>query len=130
MNRLGDYGETTLDIGLCYREHHEETTPVSQYIFQEIDDHSIHDYEGHRRLIKGWFRERATFHEVNNPLQGVHHFRLYISGLTPLVTAFLSIWHTETQLYFYNGRGRRVKVSLSLMHYNPKEQEWMEEVYS
>ena len=95
-----------MDIGLVKGRH---DIPVSHWVFEEeIPEDKMSDY--------GWMRKVCwDFLEANGPV--VMAWRLYVTGFTPLLVAFLDTWN------------QWIDDTLTLMHYNPKTQEYHEQIW-
>lgn len=73
--------------------------PVDDYILEEVKD--VMDFDKIKRL---------TFKKVMNmyALQGVREINYYVTGLTQLVLAFLSV------MKVFNDKGRKIKYRIYL----------------
>ena len=107
-----------IHVGLCAGRHpikRNDDTPVNEFVFDEAVD-NVHDFEGHRAKVFEWMGKHGNTGNLKYTQTKVHltklgtmrpHVYLYVTGLAPLLTAFLHCW-------------KRVYVStrLTLMHYD------------
>ncbi len=110
-----------IHVGLCAGRHpikRNDDTPVDEFVFDEPVD-IVHDFEGHRTKVFEWMGKHGNTGNLKYTQTKVHltklgtnsafisHVYLYVTGLAPLLTAFLHCW-------------KRVYVStqLTLMHYD------------
>ena len=102
-----------VDIGLIKGRH---DMPVLRWVFQEeIPQDKMNDYDWMRKVCSDYLQPRSL---VRTPscLKGVM-VRLYVTGFTPLLVAFLDAWD------------QWIDDTLTLMHYNPKTQEYHEQIW-
>lgn len=100
-------------VGLCDGRHpivQNDETPVTEFIFpSEVEDPL--DFTSFHKVVSKWNNRWAR--------SEVETLYLYVTGLTPLLTAFLSNW-VKIKL---------VKTQLVLMHYNRDTEKYEEEVW-
>ena len=88
-----------ITVGLCGPGRHE--MPVSEYIFPAIVQNPM-DFDDMYAQAQGYLTQLQFENET--PL----HMMLFVTGLTPVLTSFLSVW---------NDTARPDNV-LTLMHFN------------
>ena len=99
-----------IHIGLCAGRHpirRNDGTPVNEYIFTSPVN-ALFDFDSHRRIA-------AQFLEEMNQDDIYCRVHLYVTGLTPLLTAFLDMWEEHHDLI--------------LMHYDRESNTYKEEVW-
>tara|TARA_R110000824_G_scaffold5766_2_gene26562 strand:+ start:402 stop:722 length:321 start_codon:yes stop_codon:yes gene_type:complete len=100
-------------VGLCDGRHpivQNDETPVNEFIFpSEVEDPL--DFDSFHLIVSKWNKRWAR--------SKVEKLYLYVTGLTPLLTAFLSSWV----------RIKLVKTQLVLMHYNRETEKYVEEIW-
>ena len=107
--------EHEIHVGLCAGTHSTLSLLVDEFVF-DTPVNDVHDFEGHRAKVFEWMGKHGNTGNLNYAQTKVHltklgtmrpHVYLYVTGLTPLLTAFLHCW-------------KRVYVStrLTLMHYD------------
>ena len=97
-----------VDIGLIKGRH---DIPVSHWVLEEeIPEDKMTDY--------GWMREICLHYLCETfAWEKDVTVRLYVTGFTPLLVAFLDAWD------------QWIDDTLTLMHYNPKTQEYHEQIW-
>ena len=99
-------------VGLCNGRHpiiQNDENPVTEFIFpSEVEDPL--DFDSFQTVVSKW---------NNSRLPDVEKLHLYVTGLTPLLTAFLSDW----------ARLKFSKKKLVLMHYNRETEKYVEEIW-
>ena len=100
-------------VGLCDGRHpiiQNDGTPVTEFIFlAEVEDPL--DFNSFHKVVAIWNNRWAR--------SEVETLYLYVTGLTPLLTAFLSSW-VKLKL---------VKTHLVLMHYNRDTEKYEKEIW-
>ena len=100
-------------MGLCDGRHpiiQNDETPVTEFIFPSVVEDQL-DFDSFRRVVSKWNNRWAR--------SEVEKLYLDVTGLTPLLTAFLSSWV----------RIKLVKTQLVLMHYNRDTEKYVEEIW-
>ncbi len=100
-------------VGLCDGRHpitQNDETPVTEFIFPSVVEDPL-DFDSFHRVVSKWNNRWAR--------SEVEKLYLYVTGLTPLLTAFLSSWV----------RIKLVKTQLVLMHYNRDTEKYVEEIW-
>ncbi len=88
--------------GLCGPGRHE--MPVQEYIFPSVVENPM-DFEALNRQSVNYILNAIKLRNGESV-----HIRLYITGLTPVLTSFLSMWVQECL--------DKADDKLTLMHYN------------
>jgi hypothetical protein len=83
---------------------------VTEFIFPSVVEDPL-DFDSFHRVVSKWNNRWAR--------SEVETLYLYVTGLTPLLTAFLSSWV----------RIKLVKTQLVLMHYNRDTEKYVEEIW-
>tara|TARA_Y100000310_G_C20384223_1_gene669636 strand:+ start:290 stop:643 length:354 start_codon:yes stop_codon:yes gene_type:complete len=102
-------------VGLCNGRHELKTNDgelLKNFIFPEPVDDPL-DFSHFRQVCGKWIEERDWIFAPDHST----HLYLYVTGLTPLLTAFLSCWVRLTAC----------KRTLILMHYNIESGDYEEE---
>jgi len=107
---------TPIHIGLCGGRHPIVTNDgesVDEFVFPNAVENPL-DFESHRQTVFDYLRfkfDNDTYH---------HRVHLYVTGLTPLLTAFLHEWF-RTESYWMEEN------SLILMHYDRDSEQYKAE---
>ena len=96
-------------VGLCGPGRHE--MPVQEYVFPAVVENPL-DFEA---------LERHSMNYIQEVIKQAHgesvHIMLFVTGLTPVLTSFLSIWVQESN--------QDAKDKLTLMHYDRDEGDYV-----
>ena len=113
-----------IHIGLCAGRHpirRNDNTPVNEYIFTSPVD-ALFDFDSHRRIAAQFLEEMNQDWAFNPNLLCQYRVHLYVTGLTPLLTAFLDMWNEYCNFEDYSHE-------LILMHYDRESNTYKEEVW-
>ena len=121
-----------IHIGLCAGRHpirRNDDTPVNECIFTSPVD-ALFDFDSHRRIASQFLQEMIQSIENDDLDRGLAtpflscRVHLYVTGLTPLLTAFLDMWIEYCHLEDYSPMHE-----LILMHYDRESNTYKEEVW-
>ena len=102
-----------MKVGLTKRHMPDE---IQDFVFGDRIKNPM-DFAGHRNVVEEWL---ATHW---NTLQEAERLNLYVTGLTPLLVAFLEGWVSmkDTDWYVF------ANVSLVLMHWDKEKDKYVEQ---
>lgn len=105
-----------INVGLCGPGRHE--MPVEEYIFPQIVENPL-DFKSNAEVAQEWL------FEVDDSIGVVN---LYVTGLTPMLTAFLDAWYRGR---FNNMAGEGpLMPDVRLYHFDRESQQYLpQELY-
>jgi hypothetical protein len=107
-------------VGLCASRHpvkRNDDTAVDEFVFDTpVDD--VHDFDAHYEKVYGWMKCFDQSHRHPSLLLiRPDTIYLYVTGLTPLFSAFLHCWRHQWE----------PNAALILMHYDRESNTYKEE---